>query len=392
MSAESNNHINFSRNLNLLIESDLITFMQESESAGYSLPVSTEKEFRELIEFGRQFFPDSAFTISGGYTPIYVRPKWAVGYSFVGIILPLVSFLYRFQENTDFINKLKVNISNLAQFDDTIFELRCLKQFCENGYHFQYEPSVIIGDTEKRPDFRLTKEDLDVYVECEQVRLGQGKAEVQFTEQCNYAQGRFPDGLDKRLHNENLRLEVNFKKTPSKKDLDTLVVKVSDVCGEGKRICRLPVQQIGDSIEYTIIRQGEPSKFPMRAMRVGRLIISNEPRRILNPDTNSPEGETLFTSTDLVRRRRQTLVKRIREAKKQLPDSEWALIILGKANLAIAKQEIEKRMNGDQYTNIMAFVVNPFEEFWSCYRTSYRELLSDLFQGFQTRNPFGQTD
>jgi len=391
MSADIDNHISFSRNLNLLIESDLTTFTQESESAGYSLPVSTEKELRELIEFGRQFFPDSAFTISGGYTPIYVRPKWAVGYSFIGVILPLVSFLHRLRGDTDFINKLKVNISNLAQFDDTIFELSCLKQFYENGYQFEYEPSVIVGDTGKRPDFRLTIEDLDVFVECKQVRLGQGKAEVQFTEQCNYAQGGFPEGLDKRLNSENLRLEVNFKKVPSKKDLDTLVVKVCDVCGESQQVCELPVQQILDSIEYTIVRQDEPSKFPMKAMRVGRLIISTKPRRIWNPDTDSPEGEILFTSTDLVRRRRQTLVKRIREAKKQLPNDKLGMIILGKANLAIVKQDIEKRMNGDQYMNIMAFVVNPFEEFWSCYRIYYRGLLSDLFEGFQTQNPFRQT-
>jgi hypothetical protein len=392
MSADSDNHISFSRNLNLLIENDLVTFMQESNRAGVSIPVTTEKELWELIGFGRQFFPDSAFTISGGLTPIYVRPNQAVGYSFIGVILPLVSFLYKFRENTDFSNKIKVNLSNLAQFNDTVFELRCLKQFCENGYHFQYEPSVIVGDMQKRPDFKLTKGNLDVFVECEQVRLGQGKAEVQFTEQCNYVIGKFPDGLDKRLHSENLRLEVNFKETPSKKDLNTLVIKVCDVCGEGKRVCELPIQQVGESIEYTIIRQGEPSKFPVKAMRVGRLIVGTEPRRILNPDINSPEGEILFTSTNLVRRRRQTLVKRIREAKKQLPDSELGVIVLGKASLAIARQDIEKRMNGDQYQNIIASIVNPFEEFWSCYRTYHRELLFDLFEGFQPQNPFKQTE
>jgi len=390
MSADSDNHISFSRNLNLLIESDLTTFIKESESAGYSLPVSTEKALRELIKFGRQFFPDSAFTISAGFTQIYVRPKLSVGYSFIGVILPLVSFLYKFRGNTDFINRIKVNLRNLAQFDDTIFELRCLKQFCENGYHFQYEPSVIVGDTERRPDFKLTKENIELFIECEQVRLGQGKAEVQFTEQCNYAQGRFPEGLDKRLNSENLRLEVNFKKTPSKKGLDILVMKLCDVCGESQRLCELPIQEILDSIEYTIVRQDEPSKFPMKAMRVGRLIIGTKPRRILNPDTNSPEGEILFTSTDLVRRRRQTLIKRIREAKNQLPNDKLGMIILGKANLAIAKQELEKRMNGDQYRNIIAFAVNPLEELWSCYRTCYRELLSDLFKGFQKLNPFGQ--
>lgn len=389
MNAESDNHISFSRDLNLLIESDLTTFMQESESSGYSLSVSTEKELRELIGFGRQFFPDSAFTIrSGGITQIYVRSKFSVGYSFMGVILPLISFLYKFHENTGFISKVKVNIKNLAQFGDTIFELVCLKHFAENDCNFEYEPSVIIKGKEKRPDFRLTKDNTNIFVECKQVRLGQGKAEVQFTEQCNYAQDKFPGSLDKQLHTEKLRLEVNFKKSPSNKDLKALAVQLGDLCDDSPKICELPIQQIGDSIEYTIVKQSEPSQFPMKAMRVGRLIIGTEPRRILNPDTNSPEGEILFTSTDFASRRRQTLVSRIREAKNQLPNNEVGIIILGKVNLAIAKHEIEKRMNGDQYANIMAFIVNPFDEFWSCYRTLSRELLSDLFEGFQTQNPF----
>lgn len=391
MSADIDNHISFSRNLNLLIESDLTTFTQESESAGYSLPVSTEKELRELIEFGRQFFPDSAFTISGGYTPIYVRPKFAIGYSFMEIILPVISFLYRFQGNTDFIGKTKVNISNLAQFDDTIFELRCLKQFSDNGFSFQYEPSVIVGCKEKKPDFKLTKDNLDLFVECKQARMGQGKGQLQFGKQCRYAQDRFPKELGEHLLNKKLRLEVNFIKIPSERDLDDLCRRINKLYDNVQKLNELPLQQVGDSIEFVIVGQSKPSIFPMKAMRVGHIIVGTESRRIWNPATDSPEGEILFTSTDLVRRRRQTLVKRIREAKKQLPDSEWGMIILGKVSLAIARQEVEKRMNGDQYTNIMAFVVNPFEEFWSCYRIYYRELLSDLFEGFQTQNPFRQT-
>lgn len=392
MSTDSDNHISFSRNLNLLIESDLTTFMQESEIAGYSLPVSTKKELRELIDFGRQFFPESAFTIGGGSTPIYMRPKLAVSYSFVGLILPVISFLHRFQGNTDFVGKAKVNISNLAQFDDTIFELRCLKQFSDNGFGFQYEPSVIVGCNEKKPDFKLTKDNLDIFVECKQVRMGQGKGELQFGSQCRYAQDRFPKDMGNHLFNKKLRLEVNFIEIPSERDLDDLCRRISKVYENVQGLNELPLQQVGDRIEFVIVEQSKPSIFPMKAMRVGSIIVGTESRRIWNPNTNSPEGEILFTSTDMVRRRRRTLVKRIREAKNQLPDSERGMIILGKANLTIAKQEIERRMNGDQYTNIMAFVVDPFEEFWSCYRTYYRELLSDLFEGFQTQNPFGQTD
>ncbi len=393
MNAESDNHISFSRDLNLLIESDLTTFMQESESSGYSLSVSTEKELQQLIEFGREFLPDSAFTISGGsFTPIYVRPKFAVDYNFVEIILPVISFLHRFQGNMDFIGKTKVNINNLAQFDDTIFELRCLKQFSDNGFSFQYEPSVIIGCKGKKPDFKLTKDNLDLFVECKQVRMGQGKGQLQFGKQCRDAQDRFPKKLGEHLLNKKLRLEVNFIKIPSERDLDDLCRRINKLYDNVQKLNELPLQQVGDSIEFVIVGQSKPSIFPMKAMRLGKIIVGTESRRIWNPATDSPEGEILFTSTDLVRRRRKTLVNLIREAKNQLPDNEFGIIILGKTNLTIAVKEIENRMNGNQYRNIMAFIVNPFDDFWSCYRTHYRGLLSDLFEGFQTQNPFRQTD
>ena len=65
--------ITFSRNLNLLIEDDLSTFFQELARASYPLPVTTEDELNKLVHFGREFFPDSAFEISAGMTPIEER-------------------------------------------------------------------------------------------------------------------------------------------------------------------------------------------------------------------------------------------------------------------------------------------------------------------------------
>ena len=182
---------------------------------------------------------------------------------------------------------------------------------------------------------------------------------------------------------------MNFKENPSPLDLDELARQIIQLSSETKGFGELPLQQIGNSIEYLIIPQSEPSQFPMRAMKSASIRLSgNEPRRIWNPDTNSSEGEIIFTSTDLARRRRKTLVRMIREAKNQLPDAKLGIIILARTNLTTAKEAIEIRMNGNHYNNIIAFAVNPFEDFWSCYRTHYKEMLCDLFEGFHPDNPF----
>lgn len=379
----------FSRNINLLIKDDLSTFFHELTSSGYQLPVSSEDELKKLIRFGREFLPDSAFQISGGMTQIYVRPKVSIGYNFLKNILPIIYFLYTFRGDSNFMVKVKTNLENLPQFDDTLFELKCLKHFHGNGFSFQYEPRVVSGSKEKNPDFRLTKDGIELFCECKQVRIGQGKAELQFANQCRYVQGKFPKELGQRLFNMKLRLEVNFKRNPSEADLDKLARQVSQLCNGAQGLRELPLQQIGDNIEYLIIPQSESSQFPMKAMRVGSILLgSNESRRILNPDTSSPEGEVLLTSTDLARRRTETLIRLIREAKNQLPDDKFGIIIIGRTKLTIAIEPIQNRMNGMYYSNIIAFVVNPFDNFWSCYRPYYRELLANLFEGFQPVNLF----
>ena len=118
--------------------------------------------------------------------------------------------------------KVKTNLANLPQFDDTFFELKCLNHFHRNGFPFQYEPDVYEEGKEKKSDFRLTKDDIELFCECKQVRIGQNIAELQFTNQCAYVRGKFPSDLWRRLFDAKLRLEVNFKINPSRTDLDEL--------------------------------------------------------------------------------------------------------------------------------------------------------------------------
>lgn len=388
-----NDSITFSRNLNLLVEDDLSTFFQELARSGYPLPVASEDELKELIRFGREFLPDSAFTISAGMTPIGVKlmaqiRAW-IAYGFVKDILPIICFLYTLKDDSDFMIKIKTNLANLPQFDDTFFELKCLNHFHRNGFSFQYEPKVYDESKEKNPDFRLTKDDIELFCECKQVRVGQNKAELQFNRQRACVQDKFPKDLERQLFDKRLRLEVNFKRNPSPVDLDELARQVSRLSSSAKGIGELPLQQVGNSIEYLVIPQSEPGQFPIRTMITVSMRFSvGKPRRIWNPVTNSPEGEVVFYSTDLARRRAQTLGRDIKGAKNQLPDDKLGIMIINRAKLTIARQAIERRMNSKQYDNIIAFVVNPFDDFWTCYRPQYRELLFDLFEGFQHENPF----
>lgn len=391
----SNGMSSFSRNLDLRIEDDLSTFFQELVRLDDLLPVTSEDELKKLIQFGREFFPESAFEISAGMTPIGERLmaqiRSAKADEFLKDILPIICFLCAFRDDNDFISKVKANLTNPPQFSDTFFELKCLNHFHRNGFFFQYEPKVFDGNNEKNPDFQLTKDDVELFCECKQVRVGQNKAELEFRKQCAYVQDKFSKNLERQLFNKKLRLEVNFKKNLaqiSPDEVDELTRKVNLLSSGTQGVRELPLQQIGNSIEYLVIQQIEPSPFPRRTLRTQIIQASlGKPFKIWGP-FDSPGGEISFVSTDLDRRKANTLGRNIREARNQLPDDKPGIIILNQTKLTIADQVIKRRVNHRRYDNIIAFVVNPFIDFWQCHRVSNRELLFDLFDGFQPENPF----
>lgn len=382
----------FSRNLDLLVEDDLSTFFHELEGLGYQLPVSTEAELNEIIQFGKEFFPKAMFEISAGATPLEERLmtmiRRGVTEKFLANTLPIICFLYDFRHDNDFIDKVKGNLANTPQFGDTLFELNCLRHFHNNGFLFQYEPKVSDDKREKNPDFRLTKNDVELFCECKQVRSGQNKATLKFAKDHDYAQSRFPKNLQKQLSDAKLRLEVNFKSNPSQPDLDELVRRVTLLSKEDQGIWELPLQQIGNSIEYLVIPQSESSPFPVRTLRTMSFQVTiGEPFKIGDP-INSPGGEISFVSTDLARRTAESFKNIIRGARNQLLDDKPGIIIINRAKLAIAEEAIKRRVNLRRYDNIIAFIVNPFDDFWTGYRPQYRRLLLDLFEGFQPENHF----
>ena len=376
----------------MLNDDDLSTFFHVLEESGYQLPVPTKAELKKLIQFGSEFFPERTFEISSGATPLEERLatmiRRGVTENFLANTLPIICFLYGFRHDNDFIGKVKRNLRNTSQFNDTLFELKCLRHFHKNGFLFQYEPKVYDGTNEKNPDFRLTKNDFELFCECKQVRSGQNKAALKFDKDHDYAQSRFPNNFQKQLFDAKLRLEVNFKSTPSRPDLDELVRLVTLLSQENQGIGESSLQQIGDSIEYLVIPQSEPSPFPVTALRtVSFQVTVGEPFKIGDP-INSPGGEISFVSTDLARRTAESFKNIIRGAKNQLPDDKPGIIVINRAKLAIAEEAIKRRVNLRQYDNIIAFIVNPFDDFWTGYRPQYRRLLFDLFEGFQPENRF----
>ena len=121
----------FSRNLNLLIVGDCSTFYQELVRLSYTLPVTSEDELINLIQFGKEIFPESTFEISAGMTSIderlVVMIRRGQTEKFLENILTIICFLYNFRGDKEFISKVKTNITNPTQFNDTFFELKCLR-------------------------------------------------------------------------------------------------------------------------------------------------------------------------------------------------------------------------------------------------------------------------
>jgi hypothetical protein len=378
----------FSRNLNLLLRSDVAAFVQELEGSGRCLPFTDQDDLSELIAFSRRFLPDSAFTIQWGSTPIYLNPKNAQDYNFLEQILPAMRFLRTHSHNQAFMKKVETKLANLRQFHDTLFELECLSRFSENGFSFEYEPEVITPTGLKNPEFRLMKDDIELFCECKQLRIGQDKGSLHFSEQVKHVQSKLPDDLQELLHSAGLRLEINFKTVPSQSDLNRLATQVRKLRDDAEGIRETPIQQVGNDIEYLIVPQNKPDYFPMKSIKVGRMTVGTKARGLFDPESGAFGGEIVVSSANLSRRQRATLANRLRAARRQLPDACPGILLLNRANLHTATEAIESRMNTAHYANVIAVVVNPFEDLWSCYRTAHRELLADLFDGFRPENAF----
>jgi len=156
-----------------------------------------------------------------------------------------------------------------------------------------------------------------------------------------------------------------------------MMIKVMTIVGtrpELIKLCRV-ISELDNHTKHILVHSGQNYDYELNEIFFQQLDI-RRPDYFLNA-----VDETLA----------KTLRRDIKGAKNQLPDDKFGIIIINRAKLTIAKQAIERRMNGRQYDNIIAFVVNPFNDFWTCYRTHYRELLFDLFEGFQSRNPFLQS-
>lgn len=390
--------ISFSRNLNLLNDTDVSTFFEESLKSGYILPVKGEDDLKRIIHFAKDFLPISAFEISAGITKINtVRPSqiraWEA-FGFIRDILPIACILYALKDNLKFLAKVKTKLANIPQVNDTFFELKCLSRFITNGFTFEYETKIDEGGEEKIPDFRLTIDAAELYCECKQVRVGQNVAELQFAEDCKNIRSKFSKALEQQLFEKKLRLEICFRKNLaqiSPDHVDRLVEQLTLLSNNATGIRELPLTQLENDIEYCIIPQSGPRQFPVRTMvSVSMRLTAGKPRRIWNAATDSHEGEIAFYSVDLARRRLETVGRDIRAAKNQLPKGRFGIVVINRAQLTIAKQAIERRMNSEDYKDIIAIVVNPFSDFWCCYRLEHRRLLYSLFEGFQSENPFGQ--
>ena len=277
----------------------------------------------------------------------------------------------------------------MVQFDDTIFELKCLLKFHKNGYSFEYEPEVTIDDKKKNPDFHLYTEGFEVFVECKQVRFEESQPFNRFNIQTKYISDNLDENLKQQLFNCKLRLEINFKRNPSINELKKVISTLNQTACSPNGIKELPISCLGN-IEYLITYKSNPSHFPFKSVRTGLMIISDKPRG-LSPNLSGPVDEEIsIYSTDLSIKRRQVVSKRIREAKNQLPEERFGIILLGKVNIISSSEFIEKRMNTSLYNHIFAIVLNPFEGFWACYKTPYKQILAHLFKDFQNVNPFLQ--
>ena len=371
----------FSKRLNLLEEMDQNLFIDGLNKANFNKFNLNLNELKKLIHFSKSIFPESIFKLEYGELSTIKIGKSYQGFYFLEDILPIMHFLYQFKDKKRFIKAIRINLNNLKQFSNTIFELQCLNQFNKNGFNFVYEPEITIKNKIKKPDFKLFSEDKIVYCECKSLSFNLNLYSIKFYEKASKLLSSFRKDLKENLISYNLRLEINFTKSPLEKDIMTVIDNINNM----DEINEQDLVSL-DSIQYLIIPRENQFYFSKKSGILSE-VLATQDEKYFNFEKASDQDIVIF-SNDLTIKQRRACSKLLTDAKKKLPNDFPGIIILNDVKPIPLKQILENRMKDDSYSNIIAIVLNPFDNFFSCYKTNAKKLLANLFYNFVSKNLF----
>ncbi|MGE0632131.1 MAG: hypothetical protein AB7O96_06965 [Pseudobdellovibrionaceae bacterium] len=258
--------------------------------------------------------------------------------------------LRRLQGCTNF-QEVVGTLQNITQFHDTLFEVDCAFFFLEKFRvaAIEFSPDVIVAESTKRPDFRITFDDgYSLLCECKNMSSVQRIRSSKLVSLLNAVDPHLAGLVLPPQH----RLEIFFERLPRnyRTNLGEQLVAGINVLLQSERL-QTPVtftyQDTGDQISFCIN--------PMTAQFSFRGTISAG-APVNGADTFRRERlQRIFTWKD---NRLETAIGGLfNKAKKQIPTDQEAVLFIKTIQVGIGQQAATERCLLPEYANILAFGV-----------------------------------
>jgi hypothetical protein len=258
---------------------------------------------------------------------------------------------------------------NPPQFLDSLFEVKVAYLFSTRPsfIDLRFAPEYMVRGLLKRPEFEITTTNGRYCVECKRPHI---HAQLAF-KSLQAVSKAFNSKMTEANWPADLRLEVEIV-TP-------LRGRVSDFAF---RIVKSGIESgpVVDSIaigsfKAYVVRRPDPFRLPSAPWHTDTMIVGDTPTGILNPAVTSLR----VANYKLDSKFETSIGKRVREALKQLPESEKCIIVIGDTSPRIALPICQKRIDDPAYSHINVFAVYRDENPTLIFRDKDINMIRDLF-------------
>jgi hypothetical protein len=368
-------------------DSVLDEFFNEAKEHLFPAPKNFN-EFNDIIKYSKSILNKDYLCLEGGrFCYLHALFKHSIGFDFFEQVWPVLFFIYFHQGLSNF-RKLILNLNNVSQASSTIFEIECMQLFERNKWNIlEYEPTIYENLRRKNPEFNIQKDNIELFVECKSIHFETSKAFTQFNRRSGKIHSVFPKEELDILNKKRLRIEIQFDKLPSEKNVNKFLEKIKEFKGNNELYIVRAEEKIGD-IRFVIRQQTELAYFSSKSIRSAQALAGPVARKLSFDEKEPYEVELSISSHDLYRKQIKIIANLITKARKQLPDNKLSIILLDGVRNPLADEPAKIRLGTKEYSNIIAVVTNPFYDCWARYKIDAKNILRDLFGGLPNGDPF----
>jgi hypothetical protein len=257
---------------------------------------------------------------------------------------------------------------NPPQFLDSLFEVKVAYLFSTllSFIDLRFAPEYMIRGRLKRPDFEITTTNRLYCVECKRPHVYAQLA----LKSLQAVSKAFNSKMTEANWPADLRLEVKIVTPLHGRVSDFAFQIVKSGIESGPVIDPIA---IGPFKAY-VVRRPEPFRLPSAPWHTDTMIVGDTPTGILNPAFTSLR----VSNYKLDSKFETSIGARVREALKQLPESEKCIIVIGDTSPRIAVPICQKRIDDPAYSHINIFVVYD-EKPTLIFRDNDINMIKDLF-------------